>query len=161
MEVSMPATAPRAFRRSAQKKAERQVTAFTLDWVSDDEEETVIRTDTFHATQPTDEQMFLVAALLGDEDRLGSEATAVLDIFRDALPANEFRVLRERIADPEDSVDMDIVSEVLEWLMEKWSTFPTKPSPGSSTSPTSTGTSSTGRVRGKGSTHSPSPSTAS
>jgi hypothetical protein len=162
------AQAPRSFRRAA-KKQERPVVSFTLDWVEDltPEQEAegvepqVLRTDTFHATKPTDEMLFLTAALMGDEDTVGSEATAVLDLFRDALPYAEFRTLKERIQDPEDSVDLDVVQDVLGWLMESWSDFPTVPSSGSSSSPTSTGTKSTGRAPGKGSTRSPSPSTVS
>jgi hypothetical protein len=163
------AQAPRSFRQSAKKKVEQPVVAFTLDWVEDLTEEAeaegaeaqVIRTDTFHATKPTDERLFLIAAIMGDEDAVGAEATAVLEIFRDALPVNEFRILKARIGDPEDSVDLDVIQEVLGWLMEKWSDFPTKPSSASSTSQTSSGTNSTGRVPGKGSTRSASPSTAS
>src|SRR5687768_2660530 len=161
MEVSMPTTAPRAFRRAATKSAERPITAFTLDWVDDEDEEKVYRSDTFHATKPTDERLFLVAAMIGDEDHLGSEATAVLDIFRDSLPHDEYVILKQRLVDPEDSVDMETIAEVLEWLMESWSDFPTGPSSASSQSPTRTGTNSTGRVRGTGSTRSPSPSRAS
>jgi hypothetical protein len=163
------AQAPRSFRRAARKQEKRPVTAFTLDWVEDLTEEQeaegveadVIRSDVFHATMPTEERLFLVAAMLGDEDNVGSEAAGVMDLLRDTLPSSEFRVLKERLADPDDSVDMETLQEVLEWLMEKWSTFPTGPSSTSSASPTSTGTKSTGRVRGPGSTHSPSPSIAS
>lgn len=163
------AQAPRSFRRAARKQAERPVVAFTLDWVEDltPEQEAegvqaeVIRSDTFHATQPTDERLFLTAALIGDEDSVGSEARAVLDLLKDVLPTSEYRLLKSRIADPDDSVDLNVVQEVLEWLMEQWSTFPTEPSSASSPSPTSSGSKSTGRVRGAGSTRSPSPSTAS
>jgi hypothetical protein len=165
----MATQAPRSFRRSARKQEARPVTAFTLDWVQDltEEEEAqgiepeVIRSDTFHATMPTDERLFLVAALIGDDDNPGAEAAGVMELLRDILPASEFRTLKGRLADTKDSVDMDVIQEVLEWLMEKWSTFPTERSAASSKSPTSTGTKSTGRVRGQGSTHSPSPSIAS
>jgi hypothetical protein len=160
------AQAPRSFRRAAKKKVDRAVTAFTLDWVEDltDEQEAegvepqVFRSDIFHATTPTDEQMFLTMALIGDEDNQAAQATAALDLFRSVLPSAEFHVLKERIANPEDSVDLDVVMEVLAWLMEVWSDFPTVPSSASSKSPTSIGEKSTGRVRGTGSTHSPSPS---
>lgn len=162
------ATAPRAFRRAAKKAVERPSVAFTLDWVEDltPEQEAegveaqVIRSDTFHATQPSDERLFLIAAILGDEDG-GGEPAAVLELFRDSLPRNEFRILKARLADPEDSVDLDVFKDVLEWLMEKWADFPTQQSAASSPSQTSTGTNSTGRVRGQGSTRSASPSTAS
>jgi hypothetical protein len=165
----MAASAPRSFRRAARKQEKRPVIAFTLDWVEDLTEEQeaegvepeVYRTDVFHATQPTEERMFLVAALIGDEDNMAAEATGLMELLRDILPPAEFRVLKERLADEEDSVDMETLQEVLEWLMEKWSTFPTEPSSASSKSPTSSGPKSTGRVRGQGSTHSASPSIAS
>lgn len=157
----MVASAPRSFRRAASKKVAQPVLAFNLDWVDDEDESIVYKSDTFHATRPTDERLFLVAAAMGDEDNAGSEAGAVMSIFRDALPEKEYRTLRSRLADPEDSVDMETIGEVMEWLMKEWTAFPTEPSPNSSTSPTTTGTKSTGRVRGTGSTRSASPSTAS
>lgn len=165
----MATTAPRSFRRSAKKGTDRPISAFTLDWVEDLTEEqeaegvepTVIRSDTFHAKMPTDERLFLVAAKLGDDDNVASEASAIMELLKDVLPAAEFRVLRQRLSDPEDSVGMDTIEEVLAWLMERWSSFPTQQSPVSSESPTSSGPKSTGRVRGPGSTRSDSPSIAS
>ena len=165
----MATTAPRSFRRSAKKTAERPITAFTLDWVEDLTEEQeaegveakVLRSDVFHAKMPTDERLFLVAAKLGDEENIASEAAAIMELLKDVLPPTEFRTLRQRLTDPDDSVDMGTIEEVLEWLMEKWSTFPTQQSPVSSGSPTSSGPKSTGRVRGPGSTRSNSPSIAS
>lgn len=158
----MAATAPRSFRRAAAKKEARPVVAFTLDWVDDEDEENVLRSDTFHATMPTDERLFLIAAAMGQDDEgVASEAAAIMDLLRDSLPPAEYRVLRSRLADPADSVDMEVMSEVLEWLMEKWSDFPTQPSSESSKSPTTSGQKSTGRVRGPGSTRSTSPSPAS
>lgn len=158
----MAASAPRSFRRAAAKKVARPTVTFTLDWVDDEDEEKVLRSDTFHATMPSDERLFMIAALVGsDEENMASEAAAIMDLLRDSLPADEFRTLKRRLADPEDSVDMETVSEVLEWLMEKWSDFPTQPSSASSESPTATGPKSTGRVRGPGSTRSNSPSRAS
>jgi len=152
------ATAPRAFRRQVKEKTieERPTVAFDLDWIADEikegeEEAEVIRSDTFHATKPTEERLFLVAALIGDEDG-GHEATAVLDIFRDALPRDEFLTLKERLIDPDDDVNLDMLQDVLMWLMSEWTDFPTKPSTGSSGSRGNSGARSTGRVRGKAST---------
>ena len=165
----MVATASRSFRSSAKKAVDRPVSAFTLDWVEDltaeqkeaGVEPKVIRTDTFHAKMPTDERLFLVAARLGDDENVTAEAAAIMELLQDILPAAEYRVLRQRLSDPEDSVGMETIEQVLAWLMEKWSDFPTQQSADSSTSPTSSGTKSTGRVRGPGSTRSPSPSPAS
>jgi hypothetical protein len=163
--MSTPTT-NRAFRRSvAEKKkgvVEQPTVAFTLDWVDDEDPEKVIRSDTFHATRPTDERLFLIAALAGDEDAGGvAEAAAVVEIFRDALPEDEYRILRRRIKDPEDDVNLDMLQDVMFWLMGEWSSFPTAPASDSSASRRSTGAKSTGRVRGPGSTRSTTDSPAS
>lgn len=162
-------TAPRAFRRSVEKKKgpSRPTVVFTLDWVDDEEKDedgnpVIHRSDTFHATQPTDERLFLIAALAADEDSSGSsEAAAVMDMLRDALPAKEYRTLRSRLVDPEDDVDLDMIQDVMVWLMEEWTAFPTQQQPASSTSPGTTGAKSTGRVRSSASTRSTTASTAS
>lgn len=154
----MVATSQQTFRRKIQSKvAPRKEVAFTLVWeqdaseVEEGQEPEVYRVDTFHATKPTDEQLFLIAALVGDEENEAGEAAAVVEILRNSLPREEYRILRERIADPEDDVDLDMVKEVVQWLMSEWTDFPTKPSSGSSNSQASTGERSTGRVRGQGS----------
>src|SRR5690606_4300600 len=97
-------------------------------WVDDEDEEKVYRSDTFSAKMPTDERLFLVAAMVGDEDNEMAAAAGVMELFRDILSPREYRILKDRLADPEDSVDMEVLQDVLEWLMEKWSDFPTQPS---------------------------------
>lgn len=154
------ASAPRSFRRAVKKQAERPTVTFALDRT--DDEYNVIESDIFHATQPTDERLFLIAAMVGDEDAVGSEATATLELLRDSLPPDEYRTLRRRLADPDDQdATLEVVQEVIEWLMEQWTAFPTQPSSDSSTSQTPSGTKSTGRAPGRGSTRSTSPSHAS
>jgi len=158
-------TPTRSFRRSvAEKKgvAAPPIVEFTLDWVDDEDPEKILRSDMFHATRPTDERLFLIAAMAGDEESgAASEAAAVMEIFRVALPAEEFRTLRSRIKDPDDDVNLDMLQDVLFWLMGEWSSFPTEPASNSSKSPPATGVKSTGRVRGPGSTRSTSDSPAS
>lgn len=150
-------TAPRTFRRQVAAKksaATRPTVEFMIEHASAPEGEE-LGSDQFHATMPTEERLFLLAALAGDEDSDGAaEAAATMDLLRDALPNAEFRLLKRRLGDPEDIVDIEMLQEILMWLVEEWSTFPTVPSSGSSVSPPSTGTRSTGRVRGEGSTHS-------
>lgn len=151
------ASAPRAFRRAVAQRAkvERPVVEFVLTTLDANDEEKVLRQDLFHATSPTEERLFLLAAAAGDEDgNVATEAAAVLDVFRDALPEKEYKVLRERLKDPEDDVDIQMLQDVFAWLMEEWAGFPTAPSSGSSALPLDTGTRSTGRVHGQGSTRS-------
>jgi hypothetical protein len=155
-------TAPRAFRRSIADKAkqERPMVVFTLDWIDDvetDEEgnPVLLRSDTFHATRPTDERLFVVAAATGSEDdSVAAEAAAVMELFRDIMPADEYKTLRSRMLDPDDDVSLEMLQDVMIWLMGEWSTFPTKPALDSSGSQGSTGVKSTGRAPGKGSTRS-------
>lgn len=148
-------TAPHAFRRQVEKKkadVPPPTVAFNLDWVDDEDLEKVIRSDTFHATRPSDERMFLLAAMAGDDDaNVAEEAAALMDIFRAALPEEEFKVLRSRLRDPKDDVTVEMLQDVFMWLMGEWSSFPTEPSSDSSESPQSTGARSTGRARGEGS----------
>lgn len=155
-------TAPRAFRRAvAEKKSTaRPVVEFTLE--STDAEGEVVRSDTFHAKRPTDERLFLLAAMAGDEDADGAQEAAVtLDLLKDILSEAEFKTLKARLLDDTDDVDMDMLQDVLMWLVEQWASFPTEPSSDSSVSQGASGTKSTGRVRGPGSTQSVSPSIAS
>jgi hypothetical protein len=82
---------------------------------------------------------------------MADESAAMLDILRAALTDDDLRTIRNRIKDPDDAVDWEMIGELVLWLMEQWSDFPTKSPSGSSGSPANTGTTSTGRVHGPGS----------
>lgn len=157
----MPTMPNRTFRRAVAKaKVERPTITFGVERLNDDGE--VVSTDVFHATQPTDERLFIIAAMIGDEENEAASATALMELLKDSLPKDEYRVFRKRLADPDDvDLTMETVEDIVEALMESWSGFPTGQSSDSSTSRTSSGTKSTGRVRGTGSTSSASPSIAS
>jgi hypothetical protein len=160
-------TASRTFQRQVADKKKgaptRPTAEFILTWLDPDDESKTIKTDTFHATQPTDEKLFLLAAMTGDEDAsAAADAAATLQLFRESLPEKEYATLRARLKDDEDpAVTLEVLSEVVPWLMGEWTGFPTEPSSGSSASPATTGTRSTGRVRGPGSTRSTTASPAS
>jgi hypothetical protein len=146
--------APHAFRRQVEKKTEKAPPiAFMLE--TTDEEGNVVRSDTMEAIRPTEERIFLFVAALGGEDvNFADEAAAILALFRDVLRPTDFSVLRERLSDENDEVDLTMLREIMEWLVAQWADFPTQPSSGSSESPTPIGTTSTGRAPGKGSTRS-------
>lgn len=153
-------SATRTFQRQVTQKkkkdAPKPVAEFTLAWMDEEDPDVAVRSDTFHATQPSDEKMFLLAAMAGDEDASGAaDAAATMQLFRESLPSGEFSTLRERLKDDADpAVTLDVLQEVVAYMMGEWSGFPTEPSSDSSVSPPKTGTTSTGRVRGKGSTRS-------
>lgn len=152
------ATAPQGFQRRVKERAvqTRQQVPFFLETTDEDDEgnEIVVRRDDFVATMPSEEQLMLVFATGGREDAsIGDEISAILQVFKDALPSNQYKVLIGRLRDPNDAdVDADALMEIFSWLMEQWQDFPTKSPSGSSASQGSTGARSTGRARGKGST---------
>ena len=150
------ANAPtRSFRRRAKKVAARPVSVFSPDWVDEDEEgnEIIVRSDVFHASMPSNETLFFLMADLNDDDADGADVVAMKRLLMASLPADEFRILKQRLEDPEDPLDMEWLGEILQDVMKDWTDFPTEQSAASSGSPTSTGQRSTGRVRGKGSIH--------
>jgi hypothetical protein len=153
--------APHAFRRQVEKRAEKSPPiTFVLE--TTDENDEVVRSDVMEAKRPSEERIFLFVASIGGEDtNFADEAAAILSLFRDILRPADYSVLRERLADDDDEVDLQMLREIIEWLVSQWADFPTKPSSVSSESPTPIGQSSTGRSPGKGSTRSRTASTAS
>ncbi len=158
----MVANASQAFtRRLDEKVAEAEgvdedpTFAFTLNMIDTDEDgnEVVLRSDTFEARMPTDEQLLLLYALGGNRQATAAdEMNAMFEVLRDTLPQNQYNLLVKRFRDRNDKgVDSEILADVFEWLMDQWSAFPTRRASASSTSSASSGTKSTGRVRGKGS----------
>ena len=152
------ATAPQGFQRRVKERVTktRPQVAFFLETTDEDEEgnEFVVRHDDFLATMPTEEQLMLIYANGGNsEASVGDELHAIFSFFKDALPADQYKVLVGRFRDPDDvEVDGEALTEIFGWLMEQWQDFPTKSPSGSSTSRGNTGARSTGRVRSKGST---------
>lgn len=158
----MVANASQAFtRRVEEKVAEAQgidsdpTFDFTLNLIDTDEDgnEVIVRSDTFTAAMPSDEQLLLLYAIGGNRNATSAdEMNAMFDALRDTLPPNQFRLLMKRFRDRNDKgVDAEIIADVFEWLMDQWSAFPTQLPSASSGSSGSSGTRSTGRVRGKGS----------
>lgn len=152
------ADAPQAFIRRVKDRAtpeERKVISFFIQTEDENEngETVVVRRDDFTASYPTQEQMLWMFAQGGRADaNIADQTAAMFEVFKEVLPADQYRVLISRFKDPNDpDVDAETVSDIFEWLMERWQDFPTQQPSGSSTSQGSSGTSSTGRSRGKGS----------
>ena len=151
-------TGPQGFQRRVKDrvKKERKTIEFFISSTDEDEDgvEYEVSRDVYHATTPTEEQLFLIFASGGREDAsIGDESAAVLGFFRDALPDGEYRRLVKRLRDPDDlDIDAQLLAEIFQWLMEQFQDFPTTPPSGSSGSQASSGARSTGRARGKGST---------
>lgn len=62
------------------------------------------------------------------------------------------RTLETRMFDPKDDFGIEVIAEVMGWLLEEWSNRPTSPSSRSSASPSKRGKTSKAKLRGEGST---------
>lgn len=150
-------TPAQGFRRRVREKSIEgpQTLSFFLETTDVDEngEEYVVRHDDFLATRPTEERLFLfIGGATGDGvEELGTEAGSILALLRDVLPADQYRVLIARLRDPDDEVDIDMLSDVIQFLVERWADFSTRKPSGSSPSQAKPGGRSTGRSPGAGS----------
>ncbi len=114
-----------------------------------------VKSNILTANPPTPEQLAIALAMGASEfSTIADEMAAALDIFRSVLSKADYRILVMRLRDPEDEVDLEMLSEIVEWLVEQWQDFPTQPPSASSRSAKPTGPRSTGRSPGKGSTRS-------
>jgi hypothetical protein len=65
----------------------------------------------------------------GDEDTRGAlMAVSVLDFFRKVMPPEEYERFDKLMEDPKRIVKMDVLSEIMSWLIEEYTDRPTQPS---------------------------------
>lgn len=65
----------------------------------------------------------------GDEDTRGMMmAVSVLDFFEKVMPPEEYERLGKLMEDPKRIVELDVMSEIMSWLIEEYSGRPTEPS---------------------------------
>ena len=65
----------------------------------------------------------------GDEDTRGVlMAISVLDFFEKVMDASEYERFNKLMEDPKRIVPMDVLSEIMSWLIEEYTDRPTKPS---------------------------------
>lgn len=107
------------------------------------------------STKPSTGQLALVAATdFEDEDDQQHVLQVLFSFVRGTLGESGFRTIERLLA--KKIIDIDGLVEIIEWLVEEWSGFPTQPSSDSPPTPPASGKRSTGRVRSTGLTPSPS-----
>lgn len=99
------------------------------------------------AHYPGDGLIMVAIADATSEDSDGGSMNAIMSILKGALSIEDYRTIRGWIK--AGDLPADAVGDIFEDLMEEWTTFPTKPSSGSSRSRNTSGTRSTGRARSK------------
>jgi len=55
----------------------------------------------------------------------------VLDFFKKVMPPEEYERFEKLMEDPKRIVKMDVLSEIMSWLIEEYTDRPTEPSSGS------------------------------
>jgi hypothetical protein len=69
------------------------------------------------------------AAAEGDEDTRGvMMAVSVLDFFKKVMPPEEYERFEKLMEDPKRIVRMEVLSEIMSWLIEEYTDRPTQPS---------------------------------
>jgi hypothetical protein len=69
------------------------------------------------------------SAAEGDEDTRGvMMAVSVLDFFKKVMPPEEYERFEKLMEDPKRIVRMEVLSEIMSWLIEEYTDRPTQPS---------------------------------
>jgi hypothetical protein len=55
-------------------------------------------------------------------------AVSVLDFFKKVMPPDEYERFEKLMDDPKRIVKMDVLSEIMSWLIEEYTDRPTGPS---------------------------------
>lgn len=106
------------------------------------------------AYRPTETQIALFSASFGRDATESDRTAALKDFLADTLDTTTYRNILARMRDRDDPFGFAEAMEILEWVMELFTDFPSAPSSDSTPSPKATGGRSTARAPGKGSTRS-------
>lgn len=103
--------------------------------------EFMIDDDVFIAVPPTASQFALFMASQSERRDISDRIAGVVDFFDDMLANDEMRRrFQKRLLDRDDPMSFDVVSDVMDGLMEEWMDRPTMSGSDSSSSPPRTGT---------------------
>lgn len=73
----------------------------------------------------------------------GDSATALYEFLRASMPADEYDRLQAVLHDPDVIIDIELIGEIVSWLVEEYAERPTKQPEDSSNGQLTSGTSST------------------
>ena len=112
-----------------------------------------------YAYRPTEGQ---VALLLGAGAARPEEmASTFMELFWSLMDEETAAILRHRLMDRHDRFGLADIVQIVEWIVEEATGFPTQPPPASTRSPATSGQRSTATARQRASTRSRSPRAAS
>lgn len=114
-----------------------------------------------YAYRPTEDQLVMLMGAAGPTARVEQMAGAFMELFWSLLEDETRAHLHARLADRLDPFGLRDIMNIVEWLVEETTGFPTPPSPASTRSRSTSGQRSTATPRPRASTRSRSPRTAS
>jgi hypothetical protein len=114
-----------------------------------------------YAYRPTEGQIALLLGATAGGARPEQMAGAFMELFWSLMEEETARVLRARLADRTDRFGLTDLMNIVEWLVEEASGFPTQQPPASTRSRATSGQRSTATARQRASTRSSSPRVAS
>jgi hypothetical protein len=112
--------------------------------------------DQLYAYQPTEGQLVLLLGAMNEYASGEQQAATVLDVFWGLLSEDTAGTLKRRLRDRHDTLGLQDIMNIIEWIVEETSARPTKLSLASQPSRATSGHLSTGGVQRKRSTRSPS-----
>ena len=101
---------------------------------------------------PKNAQLAFLSASAAASRNTNDRVAAILDFLEAALVSPGDEMLRHRLLDPNDDLDLEDVMEIIEWAMEEWTGRPPTSANGSSPRRLPVGRPSKAIASGKGST---------
>ena len=129
----MPASTTRKTPTDRLPKNGKRHKSFDVDNIDDLEPITFdLGDEMFHCHAAVQGKVILdimKAASEGDEETRGMMmAISLLDFFEKVMPEEEYQRLGTLMEDPKRIVKLEVLSEIMAWLMEEYSGRPTEPS---------------------------------
>lgn len=102
--------------------------------------------ETCRAFQPSNGQLAVLLASVASTQNWTHQVAGVINFFDAVLDEDSSAYVSRRLLDRNDAFGLDEVQEVIQWLVEEWSSRPTPSPSGSTPSPPKGGQKSTPRT---------------
>jgi len=99
-----------------------------------------------HAFQPSNGQLAVLLASIASTQQWTHQVAGVINFFDAVLDDESSAYITRRLLERTDQFGLDEVQDIIQWLVEEWSSRPTQPPSGSTPSPPKGGRKSTART---------------
>jgi hypothetical protein len=116
------------------------------DVPADEIMEFVVDGQTCRCFQPSNGQLAILLASISSTQSWTHQVAGVINFFDATLDDDSRAYITRRLLDRQDRFGIDEVQEIIEWMVEEWSSRPTPSPSGSTPSPPKGGRKSTART---------------